>query len=130
LLEIFLSEVHKVRLHDIKELQNYRRDATKVAGSGSPFKGRGHLAGEDVGVETRRVNGFGRWSEHDIDLKSTEEVLVVFQVPRVSGQVFRGSKLRGVDKDRSNEDVAFAARPANQTQMALVKRAHGRNQSK
>ena len=60
-----------------------------------------------------------------IDIYAFEFLAVSGKLTRVGIVVLVGPKLRGIDKDRSDDDIAFFTSRAHKRQMAFMQGAHG-----
>ena len=130
LLGVLLAEVGDIGQHRAQQLGDDRCDAAEV--SAAPHgsleavgQSAEHLDArrEAVGV---KLGHRRREQQRAAGLGGQPRVLGL--VARIAGQVGRLVELRGVDEQADDDQVALGGGPADQRQVALVQRAHGRHE--
>ena len=130
LLRVLLAEVRDVGADDVEQLGDHGRDAVEMAAAAvGALERLGHAADRHGGREARRVDLLGCGREQVVDPELGGELGVALGVTRVRGQVGRVVELGRVDEQRDDDDVALLARAPHQRQMALVERAHRRDET-
>ena len=75
-----------------------------------------------------RVHLGDRRNESKVDAGRLGHFSVVHDHPGVVVQIFVGCELQRVDEDRHDRDVIVGSGPLEQTAVAIVERAHRRNE--
>ena len=88
----------------------------------------GRCADPDAGLVAARVHALGRRREHDVGAGRVELGDVGLEIARVSGEIFVGPELRGVDEDGGGDEAGAALGLAHQRQVSVVQRAHRRHE--
>ena len=129
LRRIFLSEEGDVGLDDVKQLGHDRGHAAEVAGTRASVE----LVAQSLDRYPRglalRIHLVDGRREQNIDALFFQQRAVAFEGARILRQIFRRAELRGVHEDGNGHRVALRFRSAHQRQVALMQRAHGRNQA-
>jgi hypothetical protein len=124
------SEEGHVGPDHVQQLGHDGRHAVEVAHAAVlSFEGLGQTAHVHRRPEAGRVDLVQRRREEHVGAGVGGQRGIAVLVARVGGQVAGGVELRGVDEERHDDHVAGAARLADEAQMALVQRAHGRHQA-
>ena len=111
----------------LKSLQQTVATARKCPGRNSPSSVAPQLGDLDPGLVARRVHLLDRWREQEVDACVGEEAGVSCLVTRVTGEVCGLAELSRVHEQAGDDEIALT-RGAQQREMALVERAHGRNE--
>src|SRR5439155_17378539 len=87
LLEILLAEAGHVWPDDVEELDDHRRHAAEMTRARGSLERRGESARLNVGIETVRVDIACIRREDGINLQRNEQVEVLFEIPRIAGEI-------------------------------------------
>src|SRR5439155_15599092 len=94
LLEVLLAEAGHVRPDDVEELEHHRRHTAEVTRARGPFERRGESARLDERIETLGIDFGGAGRKRGVNLQWIEQAKVLFEIPRISGEVLAGTELR------------------------------------
>ncbi len=125
MLVVFLAEVGAVGLHEIQELQDDRGHAAKVPRPRGALPPLGQRLDGHPGREPGRIHEGRRRREDELNAFGAEVREITGQVPRVALEVFVRSELRRVDEDADDHPLALVAGLTDESEVALVQRAHG-----
>ena len=100
----------------------------KMAGAQFADQHLGQVCGFNNGLGGGVINLCHVGDEHGIDASVAQHLQIAGLVARVGGQVFGRAELRGVHENRHRNLAAFGPRTAHQRHVAVVQKAHGRNQ--
>src|SRR5699024_9782933 len=101
----------------------------KMGGPACTFKDLAQRAGvnrDDV-ARAAGIDRIGIRQEYDVDAGFGAHSKIGIQGARVDIEVFIGRKLRGVDENRSHEEIAQRTRVPQQFLVAGMQRTHGRD---
>ena len=131
LLEIFLAEDGGVRSGQMEKFGHHGADAAEVAGApGSAQSAREH-GFVDEGRVAGRIHFRHGGREYGVHVVRGAQTQVGVERTWILGQIFVGAELGRVDEDADDHRSASAcATPGgiDQGGMAVVQRAHGRNE--
>ena len=129
LLRVLLAVEREVGPDDVEQLEADRRDAAEVARAVLAFEDRAELGHVDPRLVPGRVHLGGGRREDDVDAGRARDLEVARLVARVAVQVGRLAELRRVDEEAHDDGVARRARRVEQRPVALVERAHRRDET-
>ena len=132
LLEVLLTEIGFVGLHEIEEPADHLYDTVEMT--------RAHLAFHDL-VESGEVKFeggvhlfcgvhlFGRRGKDEMGAYGTEQLSIALDVTRVFGEVLFVIELRRVHEDGNDAHIVFRYGTAHQGRMSGMQRTHGGHQT-
>ena len=129
LLKILLAEISLIGLHDREQAAHHLRHTVEMART---VRALHHLVGLSE-IELPRI-GLGidildRRGINEVGAGCLEQLQVGFQIARITAQIGRIIKLRGIDEDAHHHPTALAAAAFDQRNVPLVQRAHRRNEA-
>ena len=128
LLRVLLAEVDAVRADDLVQLEDDGRDGPEVAGPEHALENCSELYRLDPGLEPGWVHlALGR-REHHVDSCCLSRLEVTLLVAGIRGEIRGLAELRGVDEKAHDDGVALASRGAQEGDVPVVERAHGRDE--
>jgi hypothetical protein len=127
LLGVLLAEPGRVGRHHVEQLRDDRRDPVEVGDAAvRALEVRGEPRDADGGGEAVGVDLLDRRREEQVGARLRGELGVAGLVAGVAGEVRGLVELGRVDEQRHHDDVAGGAGGADEAEVALVQRAHGR----
>lgn len=125
LLRILLSEHREVGTADVKQFGHDGRDAAKMRGARNAFERTRDEFLVDVGRVALRIHLRRDGGKNDVCACGFALGGVAFQFARIFAKIFAGGELGWVDEDRDDHGVGTFGGEADETEVALVERAHG-----
>ena len=129
LLRVLLAEPRDLRADEVEQLQADGRDAAEVAGPVRALEPVRRARRLDPRREPVRVHLGGGRREDDVDAVLGGERGVAVEVARVRAEVGALGELRRVDEDARDQHVALGSRRLEQRRVAVVQRAHRRDEA-
>lgn len=128
LLEIFLAEVRARGSHDREELGHHGGYAGEMSGADRAFPTLGQSRHAHGGRESLRVQDLLGRREDDRNPGVRSQSQIPFEGARIGLQILRLIELQRIDEDAGDRHIVFGCRAADQFQMSVVERPHGRDQ--
>ena len=129
LLIVFFAKIGDVGQRLDQELGYDRGDAVEMADAMSAAQPFAQPADPNQGRKPRRVDFVAGRDKSEIGARRLQHVEIGGLAARIGAEILGGRELLRVDKDRSDNAAAIAARRSNQSQMTGVQRAHRRHQA-
>ena len=125
LLGVLLSEVGKIRRYHAEKFRHHRGDAAEVGGSTRrALEAVGEAEDLDSAGKAVRVDLLDRRSEQDVGAGLLGEAGIVGLAARIELEVGALVKLRGIDEQGDDHQVALFSSTTDQREMSFVQGPH------
>ena len=129
LLRILAPEEGEVGLDDVEELHADGRNAAEVTRPVLALKACRNPSGIDPGGKAKWIELLHRGRKENVDSRGRGDLCVAPAGARVAVEIGRVGELGRVHKDRRDDRLALLASRVEESDVALVERAHRRREA-